>query len=78
MRWTECCMERTDKRTMGVPFIERSSRARGVSDENIAGALGLTGRDPRRCCGFADIRLTLRVDLGGSEGYQRGAGQQQG
>ncbi len=59
---------------LGDAFIRGARSGAAVSGlENIAGALGLTGRDPRRMCGSPDP-FDLESGLGGSEGYhsQRG------
>ena len=54
---------------LGDAFIRGARSGAAVSGlENIAGALGLTGRDPRRMCGSPDP-FDLESGLGGSEGY---------
>ena len=59
---------------LGDAFIRGARSGAAVSGlENIAGALGLTGRDPRRMCGSPDP-FDLESGLGGSEGYHGGAG----
>ena len=59
---------------VGDAFIRGARSGAAVSGlENIAGALGLTGRDPKSTCGSADP-FDLESGLGGSRGYhsQRG------
>ncbi len=59
---------------MGDAFVRGARSGAVVSGlENIAGALGLTGRDPRRMCGSPDP-FDLESGLGGSRGYHGGAG----
>ncbi len=59
---------------LGDAFIRGARSGAAVSGlENIAGALGLTGRDPKEKCGSPDP-FDLESGLGGSRGYHGGAG----